>query len=194
MPQTTRQIILDYLKRHGTVSSREIAGALQMTPANARYHLGILASDGRVKVISRRQISKGRPEKVYQLAGTLMGNNLAELAEVFLMEANGRIRMEALGIRLAKDRHKEGEPLMDRMAATVEHLNAMNYHSHWEAGAEGPRVILGNCPYSAIIESHPELCQMDRSMLKTMLDRDVEQEAKLEKGAGGKPYCLFLVK
>ena len=165
-----------------------------MTPANARYHLGILASDGRVKVISRRQISKGRPEKVYQLAGTLMGNNLAELVEVLLMEANGRVRMEALGIRLAKDRYGEDQPLMDRMAATVEHLNARNYHSHWEAGAEGPRVVFGNCPYSAIIGSHPELCKMDRSMLKTMLDRDVEQEAKLEKGAGGKPYCLFLVK
>ena len=101
-----------------------------MTPANARYHLGILASDGRVKVISRRQISKGRPEKVYQLAGTLMGNNLAELVEVLLMEANGRVRMEALGIRLAKDRYGEDQPLMDRMAATVEHLNARNYHRH----------------------------------------------------------------
>ena len=66
MPITTRHKILDYLKRNRTVSSRELARALQMTPANARYHLGILAADGRVEVISQRQEGRGRPEKVYR--------------------------------------------------------------------------------------------------------------------------------
>ncbi len=65
-----------------------VARVLQMTPANARHHLGILAADGRVEVISQRQGGRGRPEKVYRLAGTLVGDNLSVLADALLTEAD----------------------------------------------------------------------------------------------------------
>ena len=107
MKHTTRQKILDYLKRNQTVSSREVARALRMTPANARYHLGILAADGRVELVSQRQaplrgqVGRGRPEKVYRLAGTLAGDNLSVLADALLREAGESIDLDAVGLRLA---------------------------------------------------------------------------------------------
>jgi predicted ArsR family transcriptional regulator len=192
VPISTRQKILDYLRRNRSVSSRELARFLHMTPANARHHLGILAADGRVEVISQRRRGKGRPEKVYRLAGTLVGDNLSALADALLTEAGGMVGMEALGNRIAGESLVSGQPLMRRLASAVERLNGMHYQSRWEAGAEGPRIVLGHCPYGAVIEKHPELCQMDTSLLATLLSGEVRQTAKLEIGAGGLPYCVFV--
>lgn len=192
MPITTRQKILDYLKRNRTVSSRELARSLHMTPANARHHLGILAGDRRVEVFSQRKGGKGRPEKVYRLAGTLVGDNLSTLADVLLTEAGGKVEMEALGKRIGGEVSVASQPLTRRLAFTVERLNGMNYQSRWEASAGGPRIVLGHCPYAAVIEKHPELCQMDAALLASLLGGEVRQTAKLEKGAGGLPYCAFV--
>lgn len=193
MPTTTRQKILDYLKRSRTVSSREIARVLQMTPANARYHLGILAADGRVEVVNQRQFGRGRPEKVYHLAGPLLGDNLSALADAILTEADGKVDMEALGKRVAGGRAVTDQPLMRRLASTIESLNAMHYQARWEAAAEGPRIILGHCPYSTIIKDHPELCQMDLTLLSELLGGELGQTAKLESGAGGLSFCAFIL-
>jgi predicted ArsR family transcriptional regulator len=193
MPITTRQKILDYLKRNRSASSREIARTLHMTPANARHHLGILAADGRVEVINQRQVGRGRPEKVYRLAGTLIGDNLSALVNALFTEADGKVQMEALGERIAGE-HKAaaGQPLMRRLASTVERLNEMHYQARWEAGAEGPRIVLGHCPYAVVIEKHPSLCRMDAALLAKILGGEIRQTAKLESGAGGLPYCAFV--
>lgn len=193
MPPTTRQKILDYMKRNRTVSSREIARTLQMTPANARRHLSILAADGRVEVISKQQIGRGRPEKIFQLAGTLVGDNLSALADALLMEADQKIDMEAVGKHIAGEASDFSHPLMRRLSVAVERLNEMHYQARWEAGAEGPRIILGQCPYSSIIEKHPNLCEIDTAMLSGLLCGEIRQTAKLEAGAGGKPFCAFML-
>lgn len=193
MPVTTRQKILDYLKRNRTVSSRQLARDLHMTPANARHHLGILAADGRVEVVAQRQVGRGRPEKVYHLAGTMLGDNLSVLVDALLSEAGGQVEMETLGKRIAGDDVISDQPLMRRLASTIERLNTMRYQARWEAGAEGPRVVLGHCPYAAVIEKHPRLCQMDAALLEKLLGGDVRQTAKLEVGAGDMRYCLFVL-
>jgi predicted ArsR family transcriptional regulator len=69
----------------------------------------------------------------------------------------------------------------------------MHYQARWEAGAEGPHIILGHCPYAVIIENHPELCKMDKAILSGLLGGQVEQLAKLEEGAGGLPFCAFVL-
>ena len=191
---TSRQKILDYLKRNRTVSSREIARAFQMTPANARYHLGILATDGRIEVIIERQAGRGRPEKVYRLAGALVGDNLSELADAVLVEAGGKVEMEAVGQRLAGESEISSQPLMRRLATMIDRLNSMHYQARWEAGPEGPRIILGRCPYFAIIHKHPELCEMDRALLSKMLGGKLEQTTKLASGASDLPFCTFMLK
>ena len=193
MPNTSRQKILDYLKRNRSASSREIARTMHMTPANARHHLGILAADGRVEVITHRQVGRGRPEKVYRLAGTLMGDNLSALTDALLTETSAKVEMDALGKRLAGENSTAGQPLMSRLISTVERLNAMHYQSRWEAGAGGPRVVLGHCPYTTVIEKHPELCQMDAALLGQLLGGEIRQTAKLEIGAGNLPYCAFVL-
>jgi predicted ArsR family transcriptional regulator len=198
---TARQRVLAYLRKHRFASAREIARALEMTAANARHHLSILLADGRVEVSARRRGEKrGRPEKVYSLAQATLGNNLAALADALLDEWLGKMpesaRLDAL-IILARHLAESladstaGGPAAKRLTRLVEHLNRANYHARWEAGAEGPRIVLTHCPYAAILEQHPELCQMDAALLSEGMRLPARQVARM--GRQGAPSCIFLL-
>lgn len=189
---TTRQTILGYLKRNHSVTARELARALKMTPANARHHLRILCNDGRIEAIQKRKTGRGRPEIVFRLSSSLVGENITIIADALLhfMEAGQGISIEMLGSHLAGEVDLRDVTLIQRLKRTVERLNEMHYQAHWEAGAEGPRIILGHCPYLAILDRHPELCQMDTALLSKLSNEDVLQAQKQSQGSG---RCVFLM-
>ncbi len=192
MPVTSRQKILEYLRRHRTASAGEIARVLRMTPANARRHLAILAADGRVEIVSAHNGGRGRPEKAYHLSKALVGDNLAALTEALLTEAGQGLSMEAVGKRLAGEAIPSALPLARRLSMAVERLNAMRYQAHWEAGPLGPRVMLGHCPYAAIIQKRPQLCLMDEALLRGLLEGEAVQAVKVNSAHA--PPCIFLLK
>ncbi len=189
---TARQKVLSYFDKARTASVREISRALKMSPATVRHHLRILTSDGRLEMVYvRGRDSRGRPEKVYSLPRASLGDNLPALSDALLTEAGSSVRMEALARHFTGEANIANQPLMKRLSLTVEKINPMNYHAHWEAGPDGPRVIFGHCPYAAIIEKHPELCQMDEAMLKEWLEQPVTQIFKM--GRDGSSVCIFAI-
>lgn len=189
---TVRQKVLTYLNKTRSGSAREIARALQLSEATVRHHLRVLASDGRLEIISvRGRDGRGRPEKVYGLPRSVLGDNLAALSDALLAEAGADVQMEALAERLMGQTDFAGQPLARRLNLTVERLNQMNYHARWEAGSEGPRILFSHCPYAAIIQKHPELCQMDRLLLKKWMGQTTRQTSKA--GTEGSSVCVFAV-
>ena len=189
---TARQKILSYFNKTRTASTREISRALKMSAATVRHHLRVLASDGRLEMASvRGQDARGRPEKVYSLPRSTLGDNLAQLSAALLVEAGSEVKMEALARHLAGKSDFASQPLVKRLNLTVENLNQMNYHGRWEAGPEGPRIIFSHCPYAAIIEKHPELCRMDEAILKEWMGQPASQISKA--GKDGSSVCVFVV-
>ncbi len=195
---SSRQRILSHLRRLGPASAMEVARALSTTPANARHHLSVLASDGRVTVVRKRSAGRGRPVKIYGLSAALQGDNLAGLLDSVLGEWLGNVpekkkeeRLRELAKALGGEPQAAHLPLAQRLAQIVERLNEKHYAARWEAGANGPRVIFGHCPYAAIIEKHPELCQMDASLLEGRVGLGARQTAKIEKGQGA---CIFVLR
>jgi predicted ArsR family transcriptional regulator len=189
---TARQKVLSYFDKSRTASVREIARALKMSPATVRHHLRVLTSDGRLEMISARGLDRrGRPEKVYSLPRALLGDNLAALSDALLTEAGANIRMESLAKHLAGEATLASQPLAKRLSGVVEKINQMNYHAHWEAGSEGPRIVLGHCPYAAILGKHPELCRMDEALLKEWMGQSVSQVFKT--GKEGSSVCVFVM-
>jgi predicted ArsR family transcriptional regulator len=187
-----RHKILTYLHKARTGSAREISRALKMPAANVRHHLRVLASDGRLEVVSKRgREGRGRPEKVYSLPRTALGDNLAGLAGALLQEVGPGMRVEALAKFLAGGESLAAQPIAKRLNLIVEKLIQMNYHARWEAGAAGPRIIFSHCPYAAIIENHPELCRMDRALLRAWMGQPVEQIFK--QGTQGSSVCVFAI-
>ena len=189
---TARQKVLGYLNKTRTASAREISRALKMPAANVRHHLRVLASDGRLEVTSGRgREGRGRPEKVYSMPRAALGDNVSALADALLTAAGAGLNVEALAGQLAGETDLPSQPLAKRLNLTIEKLNGMNYHAHWEAGSAGPRILFGHCPYAAIIEKHPELCRMDQELLRDLMGRPAEQISKI--GKEGSSVCVFLL-
>ena len=201
---TARQKIFAYIQKRRSTTAAEIARDLRMTPANARHHLAQLHKNGQVEIIGKRKVGKqgGRPVKLYAVSRNILGDGLPSLSHHLLDEMLGSVNapqraslLEKLGQRLASSL-KSGSgstPPMLRLNETVKHLNKLGYESRWEAHAGGPRIILGHCPYAAIVDAHPELCEMDAALLGECLAQRVEQIGKLEGSESGRPYCIFAV-
>ena len=186
---TARQKVLMYLKKTSTASAREVARALKMSPATVRHHLRMLASDGRLEMSSvRGREGRGRPEKVYSIPRTALGDNLSALSDAIWTEA-GSVKVEALAKRLAGESDFKSQVISKRLNLLVEKLNQMNYHARWEAGAGGPRIIFGHCPYAGILQKRPELCKMDAALLKELFGDEFEQISKIE---GAQGLCIFI--
>jgi predicted ArsR family transcriptional regulator len=202
-PQTVRQKIIEYLGRHPDASAGQISLAVGVAAPSVRYHLGLLRSDGRIDVAgARKSASRGRPRKVFRLSERLRGSNLAGLADAALRALlRGQPRrvdrsVESLANALVAqigtiEPAARGSGLL---AALTDKLSNLHYEATWEAGAFGPRVLFGHCPYAAIVADHPELCQMDTRMLSAELGVAARQAAKIDPKLGGQAHCIFVLK
>jgi predicted ArsR family transcriptional regulator len=188
---TARQKVLTYLTKNRAASAREISRSLKMSAAAVRHHLRVMFADGRLEMESvRGREGRGRPEKVYSIPQAALGDNLSALANVLLTEAGSGIRVDALAKRLAGEDVFASQPMAKRLNLVVEKLNQMNYHARWEAGAEGPRIIFGHCPYASVVDQHPVLCEMDVNLLSRLVSRPVLTESKSETQKSG--FCPFV--
>ena len=190
---TARQKVLAHLKKTRVASAREIARALKMSAPNVRHHLSVLCSDGRVDALRtavNNREGRGRPEKIYSLSQAALGDNLSALVNALLIESSLKLNVESLASHLLDSTQFANLPITKRLTSLVEKLDEMHYQVRWEAGAEGPRVIFGRCPYAKVIDGHPEICKMDLALLEMALGRPVIQSQKNEAGAHG--MCPFL--
>jgi predicted ArsR family transcriptional regulator len=217
---TSRQRVLEYIRSHRYVTSTEISRVLKMTPANARHHLAVLEEQGAIEVVSHRPTGgKGRPAKVFSLTSHAVGSGVEKLAGAALdlldnglpgRETDNPLRLLALylarggeagvesrelssGSGLWRQEAPTQPHLTQRLYETVSRLNALGYAARWEARSDAPRIILGHCPYSRILDDHPQLCQMDEFILESLLQAPVRQVAKLIHDMRGAPYCMFRV-
>ncbi|MBC8506056.1 MAG: helix-turn-helix domain-containing protein [Anaerolineales bacterium] len=197
MPNTRAQI-LEYIRSHQMASALEISRALPMTPANARHHLSALERENIIEVVGNRSAKgRGRPTKLFALTHQAMDHNIDLLVDAMLKVLKCEDDLEEQFSRLVPHLFGEIEGSaapFAKLNKTVLRLNEMNYQARWEASPEGPRVILGHCPYAAILAENPELCQMDAVFLASQLDQKIEQVAKLERGPQGIPHCIFSVR
>jgi predicted ArsR family transcriptional regulator len=191
---TARQKVLTYLTKNRTASARDVSRSLKMSAATVRHHLRVMVADGRLETESvRPREGRGRPEKVYSLPRAALGDNLSALGEALLTEAGSKLKMEAVAKRLVGESDFASQPIAKRLNLVVEKLNQMNYHARWEAGAEGPRILFGHCPYAAIVRKHPELCEMDASLVSQLAARPVASEIKSETQKSVCPF-VFLIR
>jgi predicted ArsR family transcriptional regulator len=198
MKQSTRLRILDHFRKHQTGSATDLSHFFGMTGANIRHHLGILESNDLIEVIGSRKEGRGRPKNIYGLSRRVQGDGLDRLAGAILdiwldgvSDERREPELKLLAENLAGD-FDTGDSIIKNLVRTIERLNVMHYQARWEANPSGSRIILGHCPYAAIITGHPELCKMDSFLLESMLGPSIEQSVKLQLNDKGLPFCVFL--
>ena len=207
--KSTRQRILETIENRRMATTTELSQALHVTKANVRYHMADLIAQGLLEVSGERaQKGRGRPSRLFSLAGRFLGDNLDRLSGALLDELLGNLpeeKRQATILRLAgrlagltgsasiADETLSAQNLARRLVASVQWLNQHNYQARWEAHAQTPRLVFGVCPYAEIIADHPELCQLDASLLEHLLHTPSRQTQKLARDPRGATYCEFRI-
>jgi predicted ArsR family transcriptional regulator len=199
MKPTTRLRILDHIRKYQTASVRELSQVMGMTGANIRHHLAVLEMNDLIEVVAKRQDGRGRPLQVYGMSRRVLGDGLDNLSGALLdvWLGGGKVGVADAALRSVAERlaglFDFKMSLVRRLTQAVTRLNELRYQARWEASGAGPRIILGHCPYAAIIAAHPELCKVDALLLEMRLGSHVEQTAKLQLSEKGLPFCAFVL-
>jgi DeoR family suf operon transcriptional repressor len=197
---STREKILAFLKRRGAASAIELSQALKLTPANIRHHLRILQKEGVIMPLCVSQkSSKGRPAGLFALRDQQKAHNLERLCSAllqYLRSATSPNDQEAYLRLIAQElvAEKGTSPTMtvtQRLILTIQILNEMSYKASWEAHREAPTIKFSHCPYASIIDSFPELCQMDRYLLETLMHFPIETLTTRQISPSGETLCRF---
>lgn len=203
-PQTptpaTRERILVYLQENRVITVPALSRAWGLTRADIRYHLNGLMVDGLVEPVlpdPRQPRQRGRPTQQYRLVTGSAPDNLAELCNVLLNTLLGAVPAEqreivirALAEQMAGEYPIAANPIQ-RYNQAVAFLGQRGYRARWEAHASGPRLLLRNCPYAAILGDHPEMCLLDRFLLSTLVRSPLQQTAQMDLRSGKPPACIF---
>ncbi len=199
--QITRLRIMNYLEKNHQASAKELSQVFNMTIANIRHHLSFLKNEEKVEIIGEKPASgRGRPTQLFMPTNKVQSNALNILVKALLGEIRStrskkqrNNRIKQLAKRLAGQNLIESKSITIRLGAGMQHLNELSYQAHWEAHATAPQMIFGKCPYAAIIDEHPELCQMDSHLLEYLLGEPVNQITKFNREPDGPKECRFVL-
>jgi predicted ArsR family transcriptional regulator len=193
---TTRgQVIL--LLRRAARTVEELAQALGMTDNGIRAHLATLERDGLV--------SQGLPRRGYGKPAATYG--LTQEAERLFPQAYGQVLRELLGVlstrltpaelegalrdtgrRLAHGLAAQGE-LKQRSEAAAAVLNEIGGLAEAEPGDDGFIIQGYNCPLSAAVTDHPNVCHLAEALVEEIVGAPVRECCE----RGTPPRCRFQV-
>lgn len=194
----TRQRLLDILNNKPDCTAAELSRALQLTQADVRHHLSNMVAEGLVVATGhQRGGRRGRPARQFSIAAAthrdkfdLISSALLAASLHNLSPSGERAYFQRVAAHLAGENIPSGA-LAQRLVGTVEKLNELGYQARWEAHADSPHLILEHCPYAPLLSQHPELCQLDASLLEILLREPIIQIESLTQEDDG--YCIFLV-
>ena len=200
MPNS-RQKILNFIFEQQSTTVEELSKVFRVTPANIRHHLSILVEQGSVKVLGQKPAAaRGRPAQIYASCQQSEKNNLSRLSEALLstvVQGSGQtdhdVRINEIAEIIAAEFNTDFINPTRRLYSAIHSLNRMNYDAHWEARIDKPRLMLGHCPYQALLRNHAELCQMDSVLLERLLGTSVTHVEKLKLNNRDMPECIFLI-
>jgi predicted ArsR family transcriptional regulator len=209
--ESTRQVILDLLRRRKQATVEELTQALSLAPATIRRHLDILMRDSYVAVDQVRR-ETGRPHYVFSLTDAgedLFPKNYVRLTNRLIEEIVGLesdetkgkdgaeiadLVFEKMAERLAQTyaARVTGETLEERVAQVAELLSDEGLTLDWQAGDEGFLLLGYGCPCRRVADSHSQMCSHDRRLLTQLLDADVEFVDPSTVGV--ESYCAYRIR
>lgn len=192
---TTRQSILQLLRRNGEMTALELSERLRVGAVGVRQHLALLERDGLVRISGLRR-SVGRPSHLYVLTSEaeerfpkrydrLALEMLAFIGEIGGPEAIDQIlahRRAALLDDLAP--LIAGKSSAEQIASLADFLAEQGYMCEWGQDTDGSYILLEfNCPVDCVARQHVQLCAHELQLYQDLLGVAVTQESTIAQGA-----------
>lgn len=206
--QTTKQQILVLLKRTGSATVEEAAGALSVASMTARQHLINLERDGLVSS-ERVRRSNGRPHYLYRLTarGEEMFPRRYDLLARILLDEVGALTPELLTdltpeekrsllIQRCADRlaerfrfETEGRSLEERVANVTDVLRLIGGFAEWLDSEAGFEIRDYNCVFASLVDQAADCCEGHLRLIAQLLRWPVQHVS----GAEGDVCCCRYV-
>lgn len=199
---TTRDCILDTLRRRGSCSVVELAEAAGVSPVSIRHHLSTLLAEGLIAA-SESHVGVGRPKLMYTLTTAAVerfptkyvqftDRLLEELKLAMPAHAMEQV-FTAMANAIAADNAERfvGKTLEEKMTLLVTLLGEEGFMAEWNKAGESYQLTEYNCPYFIIGQRHPEVCAIDQTLISKVLDMHVEKSTCL---LNGDQRCVFVIR
>jgi predicted ArsR family transcriptional regulator len=186
--------------RRAPQSVNELAGALAVTDNAVRANLARLERDGLVQQAGRRPGFR-KPESIYTItskAERLFAKAYAPVLEALLAvleshlsEKELDIKLRDVGRQLAAPslRSMKGLSVSQRAKKTLKIIEDFGGLAEFERRGSRAFVVGFGCPFSEIVNSHPNLCVVVQALVGELLGQAVQEQCQ----RGERPKCCFLV-
>ncbi len=197
--QTTRQQILDYLRRHGRGTVKELGQLLGLTSTGIRQHLTVLERDNLVEAREERG-RVGRPTLVYSITATaddLFPKAYDQLVSVLLEEMRATVGNEQLyqmlqrvAGRLAEPHldNVNGRPLGERVKAAAEALERQGCVTEVSEANGDYFIDEYSCPFPKAAERDRSVCALHVEFVSVLTGADARLTRSLLRGESACTY------
>jgi predicted ArsR family transcriptional regulator len=194
--QATRQDILEYIRRHGEATVRDLGQLLGLTATGIRQHLTILEREGLVTVHETRG-RVGRPALVYSLtpAGSaLFPSRYDDLSNLLLDEIRaiaGSKGLQSVLMRVAARSAEPYEPrlqtkakdLAGRVEEATEIINERGCVAECaDHGGDEYQIDQYTCPFPNVAGSHSAVCALEVEFVRRLTGGDARLVHSLLRG------------
>jgi len=197
----TRRAVLEALRTAGSATVAQLSERVGVKAITIRHHLNALLAEGLVDSEEQRQ-TVGRPLYLYRLtpsAENLFPQKYHQLVERLLDQVKLSLPPEtvdnlikslakSLAAELQVDFDSLPEP--DRLNRLIDLLAREGFMAQWRRTPHGVELVESHCPYYAVGQRHPEICQIDEELIRLALKAQVTKEACL---LTGDPACKYVL-
>jgi DeoR family suf operon transcriptional repressor len=198
---STREQILTIIKARGQVTTAELAESLAISTVSVRHHLSNLMAEGLIRSQEVRH-GVGRPHLAYtlteaalerfpakymRLSGRLLDELKASLPPQALEEMFTRM---AEGMVAEYQTRLQGRTLEEKMDLLMELLGTEGFMARWNHTGETISLTEYNCPYLHLGQRHPEVCAIDQTVIRQVLNANVEKTTCVLNGGD---HCVFVI-
>jgi DeoR family transcriptional regulator, suf operon transcriptional repressor len=191
--KSTRDRILQTLLTHPRATINELAEAVNINAISVRHHLSNLQADGLVLSEEERH-GVGRPRLIYYLTEKgveqfpsryySLTNRLLEQLKDNIPSATLHMIFANIGNDLIEEHLPEIEAMdtESRLDFIKELLASEGHLLEWEKQEAGYNIYENTCPYYHISQNHPEVCNLDQTLLSRILETPVEKITCIHQG------------
>jgi len=203
--QATRQEILDYLRRRGQATVRDLGAHLALTPTGIRQHLTVLERDGMIEAHEERG-RVGRPALVYRLTSAgdgLFPKKYDALANALIDEARVLLGPEALQKLMKNVAARFAEPYMARLEGkspnerTEEATKILQERGCMaEQTWDGEDLLIAQhaCPFPNVATRNSAVCALDVEFVRRLVGADARLTTSLLRGDDACTYRVRTAK
>ena len=198
-----QQILNILLEKKAGLSIDEIATALNISRNAVQQHFTVLERDGYIQsgVLNK---TAGRPVRSYVLTEAGINSfpkQYAWLSDLILTDLKNELGTDAfqrylhkLGSNLSQSLlpQFEGKQTDERIEALLKVMDGLgfNVRNMTDSGSTEQTIEACNCIYHDLAQKHEEICEFDKTLISTLLDKEIEHVECMAKGGA---VCRFKI-